>query len=361
MNPKLSVIIPVYNVEKYLKECIDSIINQTYKNIEIIIVNDASPDNSEQIIREYENKDSRIVSIKHTHNLGLGGARNTGITYAKGEWIYFIDSDDWLDLNCFENMIKLLEQNPHANLAIHSVILIDDNTKKKTVKPYFNIQDFSEKKWFWYQSVISCAKFFRIHDIKDKEIFFPLHLKHEDEEFWVKYCLSVDIIPVGAPSYYYYYRRHDNSITVDYNSRKDFSKIAQNVYNFAEERGLLNTFKDYLCYFFNKVSDTQKMDNKFIVTYFIELKQVLDQLQLTENELSQYSSFFQHLYLLKDISYINFFVNKIYPYLLDNTHSFKELSLKYKLRIVFVELSKKFYLYKIMKYLYKMILSLFRK
>jgi glycosyltransferase involved in cell wall biosynthesis len=107
--PKISIIVPVYNVEKYLRRCLDSIINQTLQDIEIIVVNDCSPDNSQTIIDEYALKDTRIKCILHKENLGLGGARNTGIQAAKGEYIGFIDSDDWVAENMFENMLILAE------------------------------------------------------------------------------------------------------------------------------------------------------------------------------------------------------------------------------------------------------------
>ena len=96
---KISVIIPVYNTEKYLRKCLDSVINQTLKEIEIVIINDCTPDNSEKIILEYKKMDDRVVYIKHEKNLGLGGARNTGIEAAKGEYQWHIDSDDFIDTN----------------------------------------------------------------------------------------------------------------------------------------------------------------------------------------------------------------------------------------------------------------------
>lgn len=97
-QPLLSVIIPVYKVEKYLRQCVDSVINQTYKNLEIILVDDGSPDNCGKICDEYAEKDKRVKVI-HQLNKGLSGARNTGTEQASGEYIAFVDSDDWLDVH----------------------------------------------------------------------------------------------------------------------------------------------------------------------------------------------------------------------------------------------------------------------
>ena len=103
--PKVSVIIPVYNVEKYLSECLDSVVNQTLKDIEIICVNDGSPDGSAAILEEYAQKDNRIKVITQ-ENRGLSEARNSGLKIASGEYIAFLDSDDYIDLKFFEQLYK---------------------------------------------------------------------------------------------------------------------------------------------------------------------------------------------------------------------------------------------------------------
>ena len=97
---KISVIIPVYNVEKYLKRCLDSVINQTYKNLEIILVDDGSTDNSGKICDEYAKNDKRIIVI-HKENGGVSVARNIGLDICTGDYVNFIDSDDWIDLKFF--------------------------------------------------------------------------------------------------------------------------------------------------------------------------------------------------------------------------------------------------------------------
>ncbi|WP_396146815.1 glycosyltransferase family 2 protein [Flavobacterium sp.] len=109
MNPLISVIIPVYNVSKYLKQCLDSIVNQTYKNLEIILVNDGSTDDSLKICEVYEQLDSRIVVISQA-NKGLAGARNTGIENAKGAYLMFVDSDDWMELYAIETAFSKMDE-----------------------------------------------------------------------------------------------------------------------------------------------------------------------------------------------------------------------------------------------------------
>jgi glycosyltransferase involved in cell wall biosynthesis len=108
-NINISVIIPVYNVEKYLRQCLDSVVNQTYSDIEIICIDDASTDSSFDILKEYEHADKRIILLKNTKNIGLGLTRNRGMEIAKGDYIHFLDSDDWLELDAYEKMVNKLK------------------------------------------------------------------------------------------------------------------------------------------------------------------------------------------------------------------------------------------------------------
>ena len=104
---KISIIIPVYNVENYLAECLNSVVNQTYRNIEIIIVNDGSTDNSFSIIQQYQLQDERIKIINQ-ENQGLSAARNAGMKVASGEYLWFVDSDDYVAINACEEFVKHL-------------------------------------------------------------------------------------------------------------------------------------------------------------------------------------------------------------------------------------------------------------
>ena len=103
---KVSIILPIYKVEKYLTKCLDSLINQTLSDIEIICIDDCSPDNSIRILREYALKDERIKIINLKENIGAAGARNKGLEVAKGEYLGFVDPDDYIDLNFYEELYK---------------------------------------------------------------------------------------------------------------------------------------------------------------------------------------------------------------------------------------------------------------
>lgn len=131
-NIKISVIVPVYNVEKYIRQCLESIINQTYKNLEIIIVNDGTRDNSMKIVEEYLS-DERIRVI-NKENGGISSARNRGIEEATGEYVSFVDSDDWLEIDLYERIVQILEGN---KVDIIFLIIIDIVKIKKNTEEIF--------------------------------------------------------------------------------------------------------------------------------------------------------------------------------------------------------------------------------
>lgn len=140
-TPKITVIIPVYNVEKYLRKCLDSVINQTYTNLEIICVDDGSPDNSGAILDEYAKKDSRIIVI-HQENAGVSAARNQGLDIATGEYIAFVDSDDWLEPQCYELAVAEFLRDNSINLVYFGAKVF--NERHNLSQKEFEVQ----KKWF---------------------------------------------------------------------------------------------------------------------------------------------------------------------------------------------------------------------
>ena len=129
MKQKLSVIIPVYNVEPYLHKCLDSIVNQTYRDLEIVLIDDGSPDNCGEICDEYAARDDRIVII-HKKNGGLSAARNDGIRRATGEWITFVDSDDWCELDYYEGFFDALGDTAADVFCAGGHILEEDSGSK---------------------------------------------------------------------------------------------------------------------------------------------------------------------------------------------------------------------------------------
>lgn len=149
---KVSVIVPVYNAEKYLPKCIDSLINQTFQDIEIILINDGSQDSSGEICNSYKNKDSRIVVI-HQTNQGASSARNKGLDHAKGYWILSVDADDWLELDMIEKLYESAITND-AEIVACGAIKETNHGVFKLLYDYGPVEDNYNKSKI---SIIHCA------------------------------------------------------------------------------------------------------------------------------------------------------------------------------------------------------------
>lgn len=159
MTIKVSVIVPVYNVEKYLRQCLDSLVNQTLKEIEIICINDGTKDNSVEIINEYVKKCPNIILINQ-ENQGLGMARNNAMKYAKGDYIAFVDSDDWIDLDMYEVLYnKAIKTN--ADIVECDYRMVFENSTKVKNRTLFGSLHT------WKKFPIACGKIFDWKYVKD--------------------------------------------------------------------------------------------------------------------------------------------------------------------------------------------------
>ena len=178
---ELSIIVPVYNVEEYITECIDSILAQTYKDWELILVDDGSTDNSGKICEEYALKDSRIKVI-HKENGGLSSARNSGLDIAKGEYITFIDGDDFISPDTIEENINILESQKGIDIIQYPVYY--RYGKNDAYKKSIESKIISGKEQLWYSYMINeyhcsvCDKIFKKYIFEN--IRFPIGITSED-------------------------------------------------------------------------------------------------------------------------------------------------------------------------------------
>lgn len=222
MNSLVSIIIPIYNVEKYLKKCLDSIVNQTYKNIEIVCIDDGSPDNSIDILNEFAKRDNRIKIIRQ-ENKGLSGARNKGIDNAKGKYIIFIDSDDWIEFNMVELMINKIEKE-NLDIVIcgqYNHYILNDNEliKEINLKKLSNFIFNNYKEYFIknYQLKLpfgsSWNKIFKLDIIKENNLYFVEKCLHEDLLFVFRYLNLVRRIGIVETPLYHYIVNRSDSIT----------------------------------------------------------------------------------------------------------------------------------------------------
>lgn len=208
MLPKISIIVPVYKIEKDISRCINSIIGNTYQNFELLLIDDGSPDNSGKICDEYAKKDRRIKVI-HKENGGVSSARNTGIREASGEYIMFVDGDDWIEENSFEILSKKIE-TLDSDLFIFGIVkdlysnnkLIKSEINALVKEENLNIYELSNKFEYLFNTIRMLPPWmylFKSEILKREDLFFNEELvAYEDFDFNMRYlknCKNITIIP----------------------------------------------------------------------------------------------------------------------------------------------------------------------
>ena len=223
----VSVIVPVYNVEKYIEECLQSILQQTYTYLEIICVNDCTQDNSMNVVKRMQKQDSRIIIVSNKTNRGLGGARNAGLEIATGEYVLFVDSDDKLSLDAVASFVETIEEtkapfvrsdyfeyreeNSQHSKMVHAPATLPEKSNEvvllKTSLDYLN----------YYPS--AWAGLWRLDIINNNNIRFPENLFYEDHLFYCTYCHHAKWFAYCNKALYYYRVERDGGIITNSSSK----------------------------------------------------------------------------------------------------------------------------------------------
>ena len=223
MNYLISIIVPIYNVDKYLEECIESLKNQTYKNLEIILINDGSADNSEQICREEAKQDNRIVFI-NKKNGGAASAKNKGLKVAKGDYITFVDSDDFIEPDMIEYMVNTIKKY-NSDIIQCSFINLYKNTEKfkqdKIVEQRISSKDFLELFLTKWDSSLFWNKLFKRDVIEN--VFFK-EGRCIDDEFFTYKCVINSKSIVTINKIVYNYRMRKSGVMKSESSQKQILK-----------------------------------------------------------------------------------------------------------------------------------------
>ena len=264
---KISVIIPIFNTEMFVQQCLKSVVEQTYKDIEIICVNDCTKDSSIKIIEEFQ--DDRIKIIHHKENLGLAKARNTGLSNANGEYVFFLDSDDFIEETILEKLLNEIEKTNVDMVFSRVNVFPDEKENNKTAKileRYFNskkmlknieINEKNFKNALSYFPVVAWGKLYRTSFLKENNIrFIDKNIVHEDDGFYVKimsrYPKIACIEDVGVN-----YRIRKNSIVSKINKNKneeDLKASLEDSFDFIKDERIIKKVKYSKIYFryFNK-------------------------------------------------------------------------------------------------------------
>lgn len=233
MGKKVSVIIPVYNAAQYLERCLDSVINQTLKDIEIICINDCSTDNSLEILEEYASKDNRIKIIDFKENKGVAAARNAGINEAQGEYIGFVDPDDYIDSDFYAQLYKKAYETKADIVKGNDINVVYCDGTKKMLPQNESIKEHKINFWVQFTTAIFKKDFLIKNNIE-----FPEEMNVcEDIVFVTKSAILTNLIEIVPNANYYYIRRDDSLDSNQYNSQKIDSVInyVRTITNFIKE------------------------------------------------------------------------------------------------------------------------------
>lgn len=225
--PKISVIIPVYNTGKYITKCLDSIIFQTYPNLEIICIDDGSTDKSIEIITEYSNNDNRIHLYRQEHN-GTSAARNLGMEKSSGDYFSFIDSDDWIFLTLYQTFADTLAKiGRDIDIFMFNASSYIKGQNDTIPKKFFELTDWNSRadKYALYtfddcqrpfsRNLSAANKIYRRKFLEENNITFPQNLKYEDQFFGIKSFLNAKSIIINDEIFYRYRNMTETSSTLE--------------------------------------------------------------------------------------------------------------------------------------------------
>ncbi len=251
-NSKVSVIVPIYNVENYLKACLESLVNQTLKEIEIICINDGSTDKSFGILKEYQKKDKRIKVINQK-NQGRSAARNAGLKEVKSDYVMFCDADDRFSLTACEDMVRAIEKN-NVDVVVCGVKMVyEAHEEMRGSDIYYYGLKYSGRRFINDEIIMGtngsvCNKIFRMKSLKENEIKFPEKLGTAEDYYFYSVYMSVSKSIYFLNKKLYEYVRHEGStMSSNFNKEKmsvDDLLVAEKIFEFYKKTGFLKSHKN---------------------------------------------------------------------------------------------------------------------
>ena len=247
----LSIIVPVYNVENYLNKCLDSLVHQTITNYEIIVVNDGTKDNSQDIIDEYVKKYPKLVKSYIKENGGIGDARNFGVKFATGKYLAFIDSDDYAELDYYENMCKIAFSK-NLDLVVADLEYIWENNEKEPMyKPGLSDVDGSMQTKLFLSPLFSWNKLFKRELYNRLDCQFPVGVWYEDIPVALKFFASTDKVGYYNHIGIHYLQRSTSIMGSNYSPKMyDIFDTFSNITRDFKERNLYDKYYTELEYLY---------------------------------------------------------------------------------------------------------------
>ena len=246
--PKVSVIVPVYNVEKYLVRCINSLLNQTLQDFEIIFIDDGSTDNSKKIIEKHLNLHREKIKYYYKENGGLSSARNYGIPYARGEYIAFLDSDDYIEPTMYEEMYNIAKKENSDMVECDFIWEYPDKQKYDCGQIYNDKKEALEK-----ARVVAWNKLIKRDILEKEKIEFPFGLRYEDVEFFYKLVPSLNKISFVKKFFIHYVQRNNSIVNTQNSKTRDIFKVLDNVIDYYKKNNYYQEYKNQLEYTYTRL------------------------------------------------------------------------------------------------------------
>ena len=315
MVPEISIIVPVYNVCKYLPRCLNSILAQTFHNFEVILVDDGSTDCSGKICDKYANQDNRIKVI-HQHNSGVSSARNAALDIAQGKYIGFIDSDDWIAEDFYEILYNTLKTK-QGDIAICSFYISQNgklicNNKKKSIKVFRNsecIEMFLKSEYPFIPSY-TWNKLFKAHLFHDLKFDEKLKVLEDEDLIYFLLLKKITVIYIDKPLYFYFFRVNSALHSgFDINKKCNLVTVAKKV-----------------------VKNTQEYQDKYLKLSYLKYVQTFQKvlIEIIRDDFSKYKKMYDNL---------SDELNRKYFMLLFNKH----ISFKQKIHLTIIKISPELY------------------
>lgn len=309
-NPKISIIVPVYNTANYLEECLDSLINQSLEEIEIICIDDKSEDDSPKILEKYALSDKRIKLLYNKENTGQALARNIALKSVKGEYVSFMDSDDKIDLNAYEKVLNFSEEN-NLDMVLFNVVRFDrkgiiggSELHEKSIQKLNINTNILENNEFVYDTS-PCNKLIKTSLIEENNIEFVDRL-YEDLLFSMELFTSTDSVGVLPDVKYYWRRRRDKSNKSTTQNRTNKKNIADRIFIINQIEELFKSNEKY----------NSLLDSYHFKLLEIDYRLFIDQIDIGDEEYKEFilnnikpiietypKELFSHLSMINKIKY----------------------------------------------------------
>lgn len=244
---KVSVIVPIYNVENYIRTCLNSLTQQTIKDIEIILVDDGSKDHSSEIAKEYAEKYDNITYYRK-ENGGLSDARNYGMQYAKGEYIAFLDSDDYIDFHMYEKMYEKAKQDDSDLVECDFYWVYDKKKREDVGQLYVGKKQMMEK-----ARVMAWNKLYKRDMLEKANIQFPKSLQYEDIEFFYKLIPYINTVSFVKEPLVYYIQRKNSIANTQNEKTADIFTVFEHIFDYYQQLGYYDEYKDVLEYSYARI------------------------------------------------------------------------------------------------------------